>query len=351
MDDFDDMEMDYFSEKEEGPNEENDELQNSNNEDHFDQLNDLEEDLDEEESFYDIGELDDEISPEETQNQFEDQKEDVDDDRIQNTYKENPGPLSLIRSKLGKIHPAFLIAAIIATIVIEWVMIVLQSYEDLPTIWIGLGIYLVVTVVSVALLTHMFSTRYRTLMSVLTLNSLLLTIPLGAIISLFTGYTYSQLFSPQWLFTHDFVYIMIVTQLVVTTILMLGIWWKARGEVAAKDELVDDEPLRFSEPSSLTHNGEINTQEQRNRTQGLVNGLTNGLSPSTQTRIPTAGMPGERGMVNGLTNGISSKGSRNPMGTLHNELGMVNGLTNGLERSSRGYKDNYRRGQNRSYFQ
>ncbi|UCG70743.1 MAG: hypothetical protein JSV09_07000 [Thermoplasmata archaeon] len=272
--------------------------------------------------------------------------ENIEDEEPQNQIEDAPTGASLgwIKSKLGKIHPVFLIAAVIATILIEWIMIVLQSYEDLPTVWIGLGVYLIVTVLSVALLTHLFSTKYKTLMSVLTINSLLLTIPLGAVISLATGYTFSQLFSPEWLFTHDFVYVMIVTQLVVTTILMFGIWWKTRKEVVVQNELTegseDHEQTSIHEQPSLTHSGNLYTQKDPNRTEGLTNGLTNGLSPSSRgSRFAIGNLQNERGMVNGLTYGLTNGLTKGLMSGVTN--GVTNGLTNGLNSSSRGIKNNH----------
>jgi hypothetical protein len=143
----------------------------------------------------------------------------------------------------------------------------------------------------------------------MTANNIALTIPLGAIISLATGYTLVQLLSPEWEFTHDFVYVMIVSQLVVTSILLFGVWWKTRKEVAAEGEepLEDDDEsgvLAEGQPS-LTHSSSLFTQKDLHGLPGMVNGLTNGVKD---------GLGADKGSRDGLTNG----------------LGMVNGVTNGL---------------------
>lgn len=216
------------------------------------------------------------------------------------------GGLNWLKSKLKKVHPAFIIAAIIATIWIEWVMIPIQSFTDHPTMWIGLAVYLVVTLLSIVFLKYLFAIRYKTLLSVMTANNLILTIPLGTVIALATGYTVMQLFSPQWEFTHDFVYIMLVSQLVVTAIIMFGVWWQARklipSETGQGDELEESEPLDTSEHPSLTHSYGLQTERELTASPGRVNGLTNGLD----------NVHGSRKMIqDGLTNG----------------LGMVNGFT------------------------
>jgi hypothetical protein len=247
---------------------------------------------------------------EESMDSVEEEDTEQDDLPVDDSSK---NPLIWLKSGLSKIHPAFLIAAIVATIWIEWVMIPIQSFENHPTMWIGLAVYLFVTLLSIVLLKYLFSIRYKTLLGVMTANNLLLTIPLGTIISLATGYTLVQLLSPQWEFTHDFVYVMVVSQLAVTSILLFGVWWKTRKEVPTEGEEPfseddDSETLAERQPS-LTHSSSLFTQRELHASSGMVNGLTNGVMN---------GVNGNKGQWDGLTNG----------------LGMVNGLPIGLSAAS-----------------
>jgi hypothetical protein len=212
------------------------------------------------------------------------------------------GSMYWLTSRLGKVHPVFLIAAIIATIWIEWVMIPMQSYENHPTAWIGLVIYLIVTLLSIVLLKYLFSVKFKTLLGVMTANNLVLTIPLGTIISLATGYTLLQLLSPQWEFTHDFVYIMIVSQLVATTILLLGIWWRTPKEVAYEEvDLQEVESKAIAEQPSRTHSYGLHTHRDLRAGKGRVNGLTNGLSNGIRIdKVLHEGLTNGLGMVNGI---------------------------------------------------
>jgi hypothetical protein len=238
--------------------------------------------------------------------------EDYDDeDDLDLDITRKGSPVSWLKSRLSMVHPAFLIGAVVATIWIQWVMIPMQSFEDQPTVWWGLGVYLVVTVLTIILLKYLFSIRYKTLLSVMTANNIALTIPLGAIISLATGYTLVQLFSPEWEFTHDFVYIMVVSQLVVTSILLFGIWWKARKEVPTeRDESVSEEDesgaLAERKPS-LTHSSALFTQNDVQESRGMVNGLTNGVKNGFNVgRSPGDSLTNGLGMVNGVTNGLGT---------------------------------------------
>ncbi|MFQ5883942.1 MAG: hypothetical protein ACE5IO_02450 [Thermoplasmata archaeon] len=210
------------------------------------------------------------------------------------TEEPRRSPLLWLKARLGRVHPAFLIAAVLAVVWIEWIMIPMQSYQDHPTMWIGLSIYLVITLISIVLLKYMFSIKYSTLLSVLTANNLILIIPIGTIVSLATGYTLVQLLSPEWEFTHDFVYVMVVSQLVATAILLFGMWWQTRKHVVAEgqpiqEEVSEKEPEIVDGEPSLTHGYGPETHK----------GLTNGIG-----RIN--GLANELGMVNGLTNGLAS---------------------------------------------
>jgi hypothetical protein len=229
---------------------------------------------------------------------------------VHEEYDESPpekesGALGWFMSRLKSIHPVFLIAAIIAAIWIEWIMIPVQSYADHPTMWVGLAIYLVVTLLSIILLKHLFAIRYKTLLSVMAFNNLILTIPLGTVIALATGYTMVQLLSPQWEFTHDFVYIMLASQLVVTAIIMFGIWWHRRevpSDTEVGEELEEGEALTPSESPSLTQSYGLQTERELTAMPGMVNGLTNGLDSVNGSRIPAKdGLTNGLGMVNGFT--------------------------------------------------
>jgi hypothetical protein len=249
----------------------------------------------------------------ETEDLYEIDEDYIDEEEPGASEAGGQSPISWLKSKLGMVHPAFLIGAIVATIWIQWVMIPMQSFEDQPTAWWGLGVYLVVTVLTVILLKYLFSIKFKTLFGVITANNIALTIPLGTMISLATGYTLAQLLSPQWEFTHDFVYVMIVSQLVVTSILLSGVWWNTRKEVAAEAEgpLEEDdesEVLAESRPS-LTHSSGLFTQRELSGSPGMVNGLTNGLDDAHGGRkIVQDGLTNGLGMVNGVTVGLGTAG-------------------------------------------
>lgn len=150
--------------------------------------------------------------------------------------------LHTLKATLRKVHPAFLIAAVIAAVWIEWVLIAIQSYDDFSTPWVGFLVYLTVAIVSIIFLRYLFDIKYKTVLSILTANNLILIIPIGTVISLATGYTLLQLLSPEWEFTHDFVYVMFISQLVVTAILLFGLWWKARKSAALKTVVEEYSP-------------------------------------------------------------------------------------------------------------
>jgi hypothetical protein len=237
-----------------------------------------------------------------------------------------------MKTSLKKVHPAFLIAAIIAVIWIEWIMIPVQTYQNHPDMWIGLSIYVVISVLSLVFLKYLFSLRYKTVLTVMAADSLILIIPIGIVISLATGYTLMQLFSIEWVFVHDFVYVMIVAQLAVTAILLFGIWWKARKRLAEEepeefDEIEEGSSEEAVERPSLTSSLDSRPHRGFSYNVGLINGLgkVNGL---TNGKGMSNGFTNGRGISNGLTNGVGTvNGSRIGSGLI-NGNGRTNGLAN-----------------------
>jgi hypothetical protein len=278
--------------------------------------------------------LDDEIEEghDESLEEEEDSEDNLEEDEEGNEHEEeiphSSTPFSWMKTQLMKVHPAFIIAAIIAVIWIEFFMISMQSYQDHPEMWIGLAIYVVITLVSIVILKYLFSIRYRTVLSVMTANNLLIIIPIGTIISLATGYTFIQLFSPGWQFTHDFVYIMIVSQLAVTAIMLFGIWWRTR-EKAAEDETEEDELAYEDEKASEetpASTSDIGSSSRVGLTNGFINGNVMHGADINDTRKPN-GFSNGFGMINGLTNGLK----------------ISPGMTNGLKPANGGFSNGVRK--------
>jgi len=120
--------------------------------------------------------------------------------------------------------PAILFA-ILEIVVIEYYMIVVETYpnfQDAYGFTGGFFIYVMVSVLSLGFLKLLFSRIDGTRFLQTFLMTFTFVVLVGLFWSYYTGYVNPQLLDPAWQFTHDFPYVALVTQFIAMAILLLG---------------------------------------------------------------------------------------------------------------------------------
>lgn len=129
--------------------------------------------------------------------------------------------------KIYSVHWLAVIAAVITAIVIEYYMIVMQSYQNFVSAfgWLGgIMVYVYGTVISLLILRVLFywiETKRFLETYAMTLG---MVFPIGFFIAYCIDIKYSmeQLTDPLWEFEHDMVWTVIVSGIVVMVILLIG---------------------------------------------------------------------------------------------------------------------------------
>lgn len=116
----------------------------------------------------------------------------------------------------------YIVLAIIAAIFIEFIMIVEESYVDFPTPVSSIQLYFIVIIIVSVIYHFIWSVQYTRIFNIL-LRTFIFIMPIGLIVAYYDGYTNDTLMNFEWLFTHDMVYVIAVSQVVVLMILMIGL--------------------------------------------------------------------------------------------------------------------------------
>lgn len=131
--------------------------------------------------------------------------------------------------------------AILFAIVIEFYMIVVETYVNFQTafgVWGGAFVYVFVSLFSIIFLKLVFMRVNAARFAKTYVMTLLIVLPIGFFWGIFQGYDInSQLFNIDWQFTHDMVYTVIVTQFVVLALLLLGTRKTDDGDYVEKGDV------------------------------------------------------------------------------------------------------------------
>jgi len=135
------------------------------------------------------------------------------------------------------------VLAIIAAVAIEYYLIIVESFVDFQNAF-GIGggfmIYMSVTIMTIVILKFVFYRIWFGRFGHTYLQSMAIALPTGFIWAMYSGHKlYEQLLNLDWQFTHDMVYTVLVTQIVVMAILLLGTQETGEATVEHKQILPD----------------------------------------------------------------------------------------------------------------
>lgn len=116
----------------------------------------------------------------------------------------------------------YIALAFIASFVIGFIMVIIESFNNFPTIVSSLQLYLVATILMMVIYHYMWDVSYSDMANILVRSLAFIIIPIGLFWSFVDGYTSKQLTSLEWLFTHDMIYVILVSQLVIMEVMIIG---------------------------------------------------------------------------------------------------------------------------------
>lgn len=116
----------------------------------------------------------------------------------------------------------FLIIAILLTIFIEYVLIIMEDFQNFPSVFASVQLYIVFTIMLILLYRVAFRLRGIVIFNIMTRAYLFIILPIGLLLALYQGYMLEEMFS-WWLFVSDFFYILIFSQYLIIAILLAGV--------------------------------------------------------------------------------------------------------------------------------
>jgi hypothetical protein len=118
----------------------------------------------------------------------------------------------------------FVAGCILGTLWVEYSMIHNQSYPDWSSSIVAIQTYVVITCLTMLVYGLLFRRKLSDVVAVIMIYVVFIAIPTGAVLAVRDGYDlHTQLLDVGWLSVHDFFYVVMVCQAVLTWILFVGL--------------------------------------------------------------------------------------------------------------------------------
>jgi hypothetical protein len=119
-----------------------------------------------------------------------------------------------------------ILVAVGLTYLLEWMTIAKEAYPNWEAALVGVQIYIAITFLTIFVYALMFRRSIWQVGFLFVMYDLLIVMPIGAYISITTGYSWNELTSLSWLFTHDFVIDILLCQALVSWLMLIALMEK-----------------------------------------------------------------------------------------------------------------------------
>jgi len=122
------------------------------------------------------------------------------------------------------VHLDYLVLAIGIALFTEYILVIVEVFQDFPNVWVALQLYFVFTIIALAFWMIVCQHDNKVIATIWLKSTIYFVLPIGLFWGIYQNYlVLGQMLNINWLFIHDTVYVVLVGQFVVTSVLLMGV--------------------------------------------------------------------------------------------------------------------------------